>query len=139
MTARATKDADAAVVPRHLIGATLCAIQRFLRSRSVVGPYGLSTNARRDWAMLDAVMMTDRSLGSLARPTRSKPATRTGWWLPITALVAWLCYRQVDAVTATSVAFVGAGLFIAVFGVSVLRATAHRWWGGTTYTARRSR
>ena len=77
--------------------------------------------------MLDAVMMTDRSLGSLARPTHSKPATRTGWWLPITALVAWLCYRQVDAVTATSVAFVGAGLFIAVFGVSALRAAAHRW------------
>jgi hypothetical protein len=81
-------------------------------------------------------MMTDRSLGSLARPTRSKPATRTGWWLPITALVAWLCYRQVDAVTATGIAFVGAALFIAVFGVSVLRAAARRWWGGTTYRSR---
>jgi hypothetical protein len=56
--------------------------------------------------------------------------------LPITALVAWLCYRQVDAVTATGIAFVGAALFIAVFGVSVLRAAARRWWGGTTYRSR---
>jgi hypothetical protein len=85
-------------------------------------------------------MMTDTSSASIARPRRrSKPATRTGWWLPITALVVWLAYRQVDALTAAGIAFVGAALFIAVFGVSVLRAAAHRWWGGTMNTAPRSR
>lgn len=90
--------------------------------------------------MLDAVMMTDRPTGSIGRAaTRSKPATRTGWWLPITALVGWLCYRQVDAITATGIALVGAAVFIAVFGLSVLRAAAHQWWGGTTHAAPRSR
>ncbi len=37
------------------------------------------------------VMMTDTRPQSLPRSaTRSQPAPRTGWWLPVTALVAWL-------------------------------------------------
>ena len=82
-------------------------------------------------------VMTNGSPAPLARSTsRSRPATRTGWWLPITALVAWLCYRQVDAQTAMGIAFVGAALFIAVFGVSVLRAAGRRWWSGSMDTTR---
>jgi hypothetical protein len=36
----------------------------------------------------------------------------------------------VDEWTAASVAMIGAALFIAIFGVSVIRAAALRWWGG---------
>jgi len=80
--------------------------------------------------------MTDPRLGSLDGPrSRPRPATRTGWWLPITALVAWLVYKHVDVVTAAGLATIGAALFIAVFGVSVLRAAARRWWGGTLRVA----
>ncbi len=84
-------------------------------------------------------MMTDTPASIARSSAHSKPATRTGWWLPITALVAWLCYRQVDAVTATGIALVGAAIFIAVFGLSVIRAAAHRWWSGSMHTAPRSR
>lgn len=85
-------------------------------------------------------MMTDTSSASITRrPRRSKPATRTGWWIPVTALVVWLAYRQIDVVAAAEIALVGAALFIAVFGVSVLRAAARRWWGGTMQTSSRSR
>ena len=84
-------------------------------------------------------MMTDSTSASLIRTRRSKPATRTGWWLPITALVVWLGYRQIDGATATGIALVGAALFIAVFGISVVRAAAHRWWGGSMHTASRAR
>ena len=90
--------------------------------------------------MLADVMMTDtrpRSTGRSA--TRSKPVTRTGWWIPTTALVVWLCYRQVEATTAVEVALVGAAVFIAFFGFSVARAAAHRWWGGTLRAAPPSR
>ena len=75
--------------------------------------------------------------GSLGRSTvRAQPATRTGWWIPVTAFVGWLVYRQVDAVTAVEVALVCAAVFIAIFGFSVARAAAHRWWGGTSRTTR---
>jgi hypothetical protein len=78
--------------------------------------------------------------GSLGRPAvRATPATRTGWWIPVTALVGWLVYRQIDAVSAVEVALVGTAVFIAVFGVSVVRAAAHRWWGGTMSGAPRDR
>ena len=71
--------------------------------------------------MLRSVMMTEKTRvttslhatsGSLGRSTvRAHPATRTGWWIPVTAFVAWL-------------------------GFSVARASAHRWWGGTSRAAR---
>jgi len=77
-------------------------------------------------------MMTDPGLRPLdSSRSRARPATRTGWWLPITALVGWLVYRQVDVITAAGLATIGAAVFLAVFGLSVLRAAAHRWWGGT--------
>ena len=66
---------------------------------------------------------------------RTKPAARTGWWIPVTALVVWLGYRQVDAATSVEIALVGAAIFIAFFGLSVARAAAHRWWGGTLRAA----
>ena len=56
----------------------------------------------------------------------------------MTAFVAWLVYRQVDAATAVEAALVGAAVFIALFGFSVARAAAHRWWGGTSRVARTS-
>ena len=75
--------------------------------------------------------------GSLGRSTvRAQPATRTGWWIAVTAFVAWLVYRQVDAATAVEAALVGAAVFIALLGFSVARAAAHRWWGGTSRAAR---
>ena len=75
--------------------------------------------------------------GSLGRSTvRAQPATRTGWWIPVTAFVAWLVYRQVDAVTAVEAALVGAAVFIVLVAFSVVRAAAHRWWGGTSRAAR---
>ena len=96
--------------------------------------------------MLRSVMMTEKtrattnhhtSNGSLGRSTvRAQPAPRTGWWIPITAFVGWLVYRQVDAVTAVEIALVGAAVFIAIFGFSVARAAAHRWWGGTSRSTR---
>ena len=69
--------------------------------------------------MLGSVMMTEKTRvttnhhatgGSLGRSTvRAQPATRTGWWIPVTAFVAWLVYRQVDAATAVEAALVGVG------------------------------
>jgi hypothetical protein len=82
------------------------------------------------------VMMTDPKLGSLDRPrTKSRPVARTGWWLPVTAFIVWLGYRRVDAVTAAGIATIGAAVFIAIFGLSVIRAAASRWWGGTMRAA----
>jgi hypothetical protein len=81
-------------------------------------------------------MMTDLSTGSRnVRPVdrghrSAAPAQRTGWWLPTVALVAWLCWRQADEWTAAGIAMIGAALFIAFFGLSVIRAAALRWWGG---------
>jgi hypothetical protein len=96
--------------------------------------------------MLRSVMMTEKTRvttshhatsGSLGRSTvRAHPATRTGWWIPVTAFVAWLVYRQVDAATAVEAALVGVAVFIALLGFSVARASAHRWWGGTSRAAR---
>ncbi len=81
--------------------------------------------------MLDAVMTT----GTAPRPidTRKRAATpaRTGWWIPVTALVAWLVYRQADSTSVQIIALVGAALFLAVFGFSAARASAQRWWGGS--------
>ena len=89
--------------------------------------------------MLRSVMMTEKTRvtaghhatsGSLGRSTvRAHPATRTGWWIPVTALSAWLVYRQVDAATAVEAALVGVAVFITLLGFSVVRASAHRWWG----------
>jgi hypothetical protein len=76
-------------------------------------------------------MMTDRNCRPVDRGSRyTQPAQRTGWWIPTTALVAWLCWHQVDEWTAASVAMIAAALFIAFFGLSVIRAAALRWWGG---------
>jgi cobalamin synthase len=96
--------------------------------------------------MLGSVMMTEKirvttnhhaTGGSLGRSTvRAQPAKRTGWWIPVTALVAWLVYRQIDAATAVEAALVGVAVFIALLGFSMVRAAAHRWWGGTSRAAR---
>jgi hypothetical protein len=76
-------------------------------------------------------MMTDLNSRPVDRGRRvAQPAPRTGWWIPTTALVAWLCWRQVDEWTAAAVAMIAAALFIAFFGLSVIRAAALRWWGG---------
>ncbi len=76
-------------------------------------------------------MITHRNYRPVDRGTRyTQPAQRTGWWIPTTALVAWLCWQRVDEWTAASVAMIGAALFIAFFGLSVIRAAALRWWGG---------
>ncbi len=86
--------------------------------------------------MLAPVAMTETRPGpSDPMALHPKPATRTGWWLPVTALVVWLGYRQIDGGTAVEIALVGAAIFIAVFGLSVARAAAHRWWGGTLRVA----